>query len=136
MIDYYLTNEHFSYSSYINVPPQLSTVDLRQFLAGYLHLGTDRVVPEKDKSNITVYPNPATDYVTVRNLSTLQGVTSGSLLQLCDVQGRIVSTQLLNDSTITHGISLSLHGLPAGVYQLRVSADKGRSWGISFVKNR
>ncbi|MBQ9474526.1 MAG: T9SS type A sorting domain-containing protein [Bacteroidales bacterium] len=132
----YLTNEHFSYSSYINVPPQLSTVDLRQFLAGYLHLGTDRVVPEKDKSNITVYPNPATDYVTVRNLSTLQGVTSGSLLQLCDVQGRIVSTQLLNDSTIAHGISMSLHGLPAGVYQLRVSADKGRSWSISFVKNR
>ena len=133
----YLTNEHFAYGSYIDVPQQLSLVDLSQLLAGYLHLGVDEAVAEqRGAAHPTVYPNPATDRIAVRNLDKLRGIANGSLMQLCDAGGRVISSQQLTDSTIANGLSLSLYGLPAGVYQLRISAAKGRVWTISFVKGK
>lgn len=69
---------------------------------------------EQDQS-ISVYPNPTKDKVNVSGDFTLQTV------QLYDVQGRLLQTQLANDNQTN--IDISVHS--NGVYFIKVTSDKG-----------
>jgi uncharacterized repeat protein (TIGR01451 family) len=69
---------------------------------------------EQDQS-ISVYPNPTKDKVNVSGDFTLQSV------QLYDVQGRLLQTQLANDNQTI--IDISVHS--NGVYFIKVTSDKG-----------
>lgn len=69
---------------------------------------------EQDQS-ISLYPNPTKDRVAVSGDYTLQSV------QLYDVQGRLLQTQLANDNQTI--IDISAHS--NGVYFIKVSSDKG-----------
>lgn len=69
---------------------------------------------EQDQS-ISVYPNPTKDKVNVSGDFTLQSV------QLYDVQGRLLQTQLANDNQSI--IDISVHS--NGVYFIKVTSDKG-----------
>ncbi|PJE40005.1 MAG: hypothetical protein CUR32_10605 [Flavobacterium sp.] len=69
---------------------------------------------EQDQS-ISVYPNPTKDKVNVSGDFTLQTV------QLYDVQGRLLQTQLANDNQTI--IDISAHS--NGVYFIKVTSDKG-----------
>jgi hypothetical protein len=69
---------------------------------------------EQDQS-ISWYPNPTKDRVAVSGDYTLQSV------QLYDVQGRLLQTQLANDNQTI--IDISAHS--NGVYFIKVSSDKG-----------
>jgi subtilisin-like proprotein convertase family protein len=73
---------------------------------------------------IAVYPNPSRDNVTI----------SGShiaSIQVMDNLGRIVKVVELKDAT---NPSLSVNGLPAGVYHLRVQTSDGGVSAVGFVK--
>ena len=69
---------------------------------------------EQDQS-ISIYPNPTKDKVNVSGDFTLQTV------QLYDVQGRLLQTQLANDNQTI--IDISVHS--NGVYFIKVTSDKG-----------
>ncbi len=69
---------------------------------------------EQDQS-ISIFPNPTKDKVNVSGDFTLQTV------QLYDVQGRLLQTQLANDNQTI--IDISVHS--NGVYFIKVTSDKG-----------
>jgi hypothetical protein len=73
---------------------------------------------------ITVYPNPSRDNVTISG-------SHISSLQVIDNIGRVVKVVSLKDAT---NPSLSVSGLPAGVYHLRVQTSDGSMSGVGFVK--
>jgi hypothetical protein len=73
------------------------------------------VVFEK-KTDVLIAPNPAREFVTIRN-STIQ---QPALVQLMNANGQIVLQQhLQNNNTV-----LSLKGFPAGIYYVNLRSDK------------
>jgi len=71
----------------------------------------------------TVYPNPAKSSVTVRG----NHIAS---VQVIDNMGRVVKVVLLRDAT---NPVLSVSGLRAGVYHLRVQTMDGEVSGVAIV---
>ncbi|MGE5426589.1 MAG: T9SS type A sorting domain-containing protein [Methylococcaceae bacterium] len=72
-------------------------------------------VQNLEKENqVKIYPNPATDFVTIENPT---GRTENCLLQLIDMQGREV---LKNSITITNSYRLDLSSLTEGAYLLKL----------------
>lgn len=66
-------------------------------------------------SMITAYPNPAADVVTLRTQSECHGAT----YTLIDRQGRVVRSGVISSELET----LPVHGLPQGIYALRVGGS-------------
>lgn len=67
-------------------------------------------------SGMKVYPNPASDVLTIESTE-----SSIKKLTVTDVQGRVVLTQDLNDGT--HSKQLDVSALSAGSYYLRIEAQ-------------
>lgn len=75
--------------------------------------------------NISIYPNPATNFVTIeiKQSETLERVT------ITDLSGRIILDNAYNDTKAV----LPLSELKNGLYLLRISTDKG-SYGHKLLK--
>ena len=73
---------------------------------------------------ITVYPNPAQRVVNI-------GGKHIASVQVFDNAGRFVNTTILNDAT---NPSITISGLPAGIYHLRIQTTDGKVNVVSFVK--
>jgi hypothetical protein len=85
----------------------------------YLHYGSSCSInnvgiEELGVNPITIYPNPTDNYVTV-NLPI--NYTSG-ILQIIDLQGRVVKTETLSSKSQT----LATGNLPGGVYQVIIGS--------------
>ncbi len=70
-------------------------------------------------TNVQVWPNPATDWVTVRR--TGEHASSPAQLHLYDALGRLVRQQQSSASNLQFGLS----GVPAGAYVLEVRTEHG-----------
>lgn len=70
-----------------------------------------------DENSLAVFPNPATDVVRI------QAPTDG-LLELSDAQGHILRTIQVQAGAV----QLSLEGLSAGLYMLRLNGRAGKLW--------
>jgi hypothetical protein len=78
--------------------------------------------------SIFVYPNPATNNITV-NLSEWQGMVT---LQLYNSFGKLVQT---NKSASGMYVAVDVHKLANGLYILCASDDKGHNAFIKWIKN-
>jgi hypothetical protein len=67
---------------------------------------------------VSVYPNPATDYVSLKGLETIQG---DKLIELRDITGRIVNHRTVKGAEA----SINTSALPSGVYLLQVQTEAG-----------
>ncbi len=67
----------------------------------------------------TVFPNPSNDKFTVR----LANETSNATLRLTDLNGRVVLTQEVNQTT--QEITLNVAGIANGMYTLHIQSEKG-----------
>jgi hypothetical protein len=76
-------------------------------------------------AGISVYPNPAKDYVTVE----LPENTAGTLA-LFDLNGKIVINQPVRGNVAT----INTTSLSAGVYMLRLVQDGVAGIGVKLVK--
>jgi hypothetical protein len=78
------------------------------------------VIPIDFSAEITVYPNPATNYVNIK----VDGLTSGSLkLEILDVHGRMRAKH--ENITNEHIVTINADHLNSGVYMLRfMSGEK------------
>lgn len=72
--------------------------------------------PDIDAS-IAIYPNPTSDVVTISASANIQ------IVQLYDVQGRLLQTAMRNEPSV----SIDISGKQNGVYFLKVISDKGTS---------
>lgn len=108
-----------SYSQKISLAPgvanyfRLKTVDND----GRYSLSDVRKVSCSGTAEINIYPNPASDAVTV------DGITAGSTLILSDVSGKIISEKRAAGTYE----KLQLKGLASGIYFLRAMQQDGSS---------
>ena len=75
-------------------------------------------------STISVAPNPAKDIVTIKGSHIIY-------IEVLDNIGRVIKTQTLKDAT---NPTLSVGGLPVGIYHLRLQTTDGKVSGVGFVK--
>lgn len=80
----------------------------------------------KDFTNTTVsvYPNPATDIVTITTNNTIKSI------DVYDIQGRLLTNSLVNDNTII----LEFSQYPSGIYFIEVATEAGK-YKQKIVKN-
>jgi hypothetical protein len=71
-------------------------------------------------SNVVVFPNPATDHLTVRLNSTKGGAMNVNLI---DAVGKTIQTNQVTVSTGTQNIELNLNGVAPGIYELQMVKD-------------
>ena len=76
------------------------------------------------KYEIVVVPNP------VKSVAIIKG-NHIALVQVIDNIGRVVKTVTLKDAT---NPVLSVNGLPAGIYHLRIQTTDGNVSGVGMVK--
>ena len=74
---------------------------------------------------LTVYPNPARDYVTISG----NHIAS---VQVIDNRGRVVKIVSLHNAT---NPTLSVNNLPAGLYHLRIQTTDGKLSSIAIMVN-
>lgn len=129
---YYLTNETFNRLGQ-NHPAQLLRLDLTDYLGGYLHPDTATqgiATPPGELQRYAVYPNPASDCVTVRCQQTQR---SGEVrMTLYDTAGREVLYGKLRNGTESE--TLLLGTVPAGEYLLVITAADGYVERHTIVK--
>ncbi|WP_375435695.1 T9SS type A sorting domain-containing protein [uncultured Hymenobacter sp.] len=73
---------------------------------------------------LKIYPNPATDQVTLE-------LANNCHLLINDALGRTVSDQVMHKATGTYLISLA--GLTPGIYRLRVILDNGETGSTQLL---
>lgn len=88
-------------------------------------------VEKQSIDNLSVYPNPTSDFVTVRFTTAEQ--TSGTM-ELIATNGTVVSRHSFKWNIGTVEQKLDLSNLSAGVYSLRVITDKGVSTSKVVVR--
>lgn len=76
---------------------------------------------EPNKPNIRLYPNPATDFISVNLMKT------SSTIEIIDMNGKII----LSEKNRTNLIEIC--DLPKGLYIIRISDDTGKYFG-KFIK--
>ena len=81
--------------------------------------GNDNLRKES-RINIDVFPNPATDHLTVRLNSTKGGAMNVNLI---DAVGKMVQANQVTVSTGTQNIELNLNGIAPGIYELQMVKD-------------
>jgi hypothetical protein len=118
-IKFFMSNEHFSLFPVINTPQKIHVFNLSPFIGNYLGLP----IPFPDElNNYIVSPVPAHDLVTVKSLARLLPAE----YKLINLSGRVVMTGILSSENST----LTVSGLSAGMYILRIGQEKGHSFKI------
>lgn len=79
------------------------------------------VVNEFDQSNITIYPNPATEFINITGLENIKSV------KIISSEGKLVSTSLN-----TKNINISK--LPSGIYFVEIETNLSIIKRIKFIK--
>jgi len=98
----YSKNGNVTFNMIVNTETKSVTVDLT---TGFV---------EFSNANISIYPNPATDNLTI------SGITKLTIANIYTVNGQLLQTKSLNNSIN----DISLNNLTNGVYIIKLQADK------------
>jgi hypothetical protein len=101
---YYISNEKFS-NSFITTEAKLQKVDLSVFLNNYLNPVTS--LEETKGYQLTVYPNPSTNIVTIESQEKIKERT----YTVTDALGRVML-----QGTVMQRTEISVEGLKPGIY--------------------
>lgn len=80
----------------------------------------------KINSDIFIYPNPVSDYLTVQS----KLFCNNCKLEITNTIGEKILSQEIN-STKTQ---INILSLPSGVYFIFVKTDSGKTWNQKFIK--
>ncbi|HSL86723.1 MAG TPA: T9SS type A sorting domain-containing protein, partial [Bacteroidales bacterium] len=122
-LKYYITNESFVQSPFINSPQKLHIIELNVFLENYL--GRPAGIIEPDKSGeYPVFPVPASDFLTIKS-------SAGQLpsrYNILNSEGKVVQTGRLDvDNPV-----IDISGLTSGLFILKLG--RGSSSTYKFIK--
>jgi hypothetical protein len=84
-------------------------------------LPTSNNVNNESEMNISIYPNPAVEFITIKTSSPVN-------FTIYDMSGR-----LMESGRAMNGQSLSVHHFPSGLYLMRLTGDAGMQ-NITIVK--
>ncbi|MEZ5047303.1 MAG: T9SS type A sorting domain-containing protein [Chitinophagaceae bacterium] len=86
------------------------------------------VIPNPERSDIAIYPNPANDFVTV----SVENATAETTITLTDFAGKVVYTTTANGNHISEKINTK--GLANGIYNLTIkSANETATHKVSVA---
>jgi hypothetical protein len=77
-----------------------------------------------DRFSAHVYPNPATDHVTITCPEVITDIV------IHDVSGRTLVTRHSNGSETTH---VDVSTLPSGIYPTMITTSQGRTWSVIII---
>lgn len=83
--------------------------------------------PEIQLNKISVYPNPATDQLTLNHLP-----DNDLQIRILNSQGKICISTVTKKS---NSLSLSLDNLESGIYFIRISDSESNEFSMKFIKN-
>ncbi|RZM05580.1 MAG: T9SS type A sorting domain-containing protein, partial [Pedobacter sp.] len=107
--------------------PGISYYRLKQVdVDGRFIYSTVAKVTRQNSKPIVLYPNPATEFVQLKNVN----VQDVKMVQLFSTEGRMI-WQVANPSSL----QWSIGQLPNAMYQLRVTNATGETQTISFIKH-
>lgn len=84
---------------------------------------TTGISQNKSKTNISVFPNPASDLIKIK---ASDNTTLGSTYNIIDQTGRLVLTGKLNSETT----AIDINGLKAGVYLLHIGERRRETFKV------
>ena len=91
----------------------------------YYCIGTTGIMEQNLQPSITLFPNPANEYVQL----TIENYSSGSVYSIMDITGKLVQTgELKNNHT-----KISTLNLEKGIYLFQVKSNTGNKM-IKFIK--
>ena len=106
---------------------QLSSVDINQTVTRYNVLS----LFVSEQGSITIYPNPASNHLTVA----VKGISFNDLkLELSDYSGRILINKNYDLTNDNFKLDVSLDGIAAGMYLLKVSDFSGAQYTFPVSK--
>jgi len=118
-IKYYMSNEHFSLFPLTNTAQKIHIFNLSAFLGNYLNLSV-RFPDEED--NFIISPVPAHDLINIKSLAALLPKD----YIILNLSGQIVLTGRLT----SEDSAVSVSGLAAGMYILRIGEEKRHSFKV------
>jgi hypothetical protein len=83
------------------------------------HLSTTSVASQNALPGVTIFPNPATDYVRVEGLSAIKGIKT---IVLGSITGQEISRQILEGNG-----RVDIASLPRGMYTLSIQTEAGNA---------
>lgn len=78
-----------------------------------------------------VFPNPATTAITVKYNAVPDEKTE---IVVCDVTGKVAMKQTVEFGKTTKEVKLNISGLPAGVYQVKLTSQSGKQQVVKILK--
>ncbi len=122
-LKYYITNEGFVQSPFINSPQKMHIIELNIFLENYLGRPAGIIKPDK-LGEYPVFPVPAANFLTIMS-------SAGQLpsrYNILNSEGRVVQTgRLENDNPV-----IDISGLTSGLFILKLG--RGNSNTYKFIK--
>ena len=88
-------------------------------------------IKKQDSRNITLYPNPVSDELTVVYQSSFQGILQ---IDLINMQGKITCRKSIADPEDLKKVTINVADIPKGLYMCRLSIGKTIETG-KFIKN-
>lgn len=110
--DYYLSNERIQHSILGTIPQKLNYYDLSVYLESYLQSVAD--IESFKVNNVKVYPNPATDEITIVLPQPLQNTE----YTVYDMTGRVILNGIFNGTSTSVDISV----LQAATYTIKIDS--------------
>jgi dienelactone hydrolase len=87
---------------------------------------------DEQQENVTfdIYPNPATDYVTV----SLSAIPAEGSIQLVDITGRLISSKTISESATSLESSFNTNKLASGIYFIKLNSKNTTLKTQRFIK--
>lgn len=92
-----------------------------------LNLATSEVVKTNEKSKIYLYPNPASDFIKIRN----ESANKINSFLIYDFSGKIIS----EGKYTGENQNINISNMIKGTYIIEVKTNSGKSYSHKFIKN-
>lgn len=115
-LKYYISNERFTYSTFLTVSQKLHIINLNSFLEDYIESIPSYTIETEINNTYTIFPNPAENYIKVRR----NDYYNQEVYSILNITGQIIFTGILSGEEDQVDIS----SLSAGLYLLKVGDKK------------
>ncbi|HEY9123072.1 MAG TPA: alpha-amylase family glycosyl hydrolase [Bacteroidales bacterium] len=114
-LNYNVTTDDFGYYLIFEVTPVAATGFIFEGLPQYATIGIRTAINSVDATKISIYPNPASDYINISSGSPIKSI------DIYDINGRIV----LKSVNIVDSESVNVSNLKSGLYFVNAYTSKG-----------
>ena len=118
------------------LPAGITQYDIVLYPSAQANKKNRRTIPEKvvEVNNLTLYPNPASDFVNLQFEWASQPETVE--IKIIGIDGRVVLENTRRSNQVVGSFPLSLQGLANGVYVVTLESNTGESSQQKLVVNK